>query len=413
MTQPRRAVNTDPESARPVLLPVDTEAEERGALGDEPLPEPPPKWALALSALLPGSGHFVTGAWVRGLLVMLGWGLLLGVAYLGWERISALPGRWSWEDAVATATLACALALLWGLTLRDLLRARARRALQKSDSQWRIAARHFQRNWLALAGLAVIVVLYLAALLAPLLAPHDPIEQIDIVGLRYLPPSIEYPLGTDRFGRDILSRILFGARISLAIAFIAVAISITLGTLIGAVAGYLGGRTDSLLMRFTDMVLSFPRLILLIMIIALFSPSIALVIAVLGLTQWPGTTRIVRGDVLSLRERDFIQAARALGMGKTRIIMRHLIPNVLAPIIVAATLGIGNTIVLEAGLSFLGLGVQPPTPSWGNMVAEGRQNLIGAWWVATFPGLAIVITVLAFNLVGDGLRDALDPRLRS
>jgi peptide/nickel transport system permease protein len=166
-------------------------------------------------------------------------------------------------------------------------------------------------------------------------------------------------------------------------------------------------------MRFTDMVLAFPRLVLLIMIVALFSPSIAVIITVLGLTQWPNTTRIVRGDVLSLREREFIQAAHALGMGKARIIFRHLIPNVLAPVIVTATLGIGNTIVLEAGLSFLGLGVQPPIPSWGNMVADGRDNLLGAWWVATFPGLVIVLTVLAFNLVGDGLRDALDPRLRS
>ncbi|HEX6694892.1 MAG TPA: ABC transporter permease, partial [Longimicrobiales bacterium] len=164
---------------------------------------------------------------------------------------------------------------------------------------------------------------------------------------------------------------------------------------------------------FTDMVLAFPRLVLLIMIVALFSPSIAVIIVVLGLTQWPGTTRIVRGDVLSLREREFIQAARALGMGRARVILRHLIPNVLAPVIVTATLGIGNTIVLEAGLSFLGMGVQPPTPTWGSMVAEGRDNLIGAWWVATFPGLIIVLVVLAFNLVGDGLRDALDPRLRT
>jgi peptide/nickel transport system permease protein len=149
------------------------------------------------------------------------------------------------------------------------------------------------------------------------------------------------------------------------------------------------------------------------MIVALFSPSVTLIILVLGLTQWPGTTRIVRGEVLSLREREYVQAAKSLGFSDTRIVMRHLIPNVLAPVIVTATLGIGNTIVMEAGLSFLGLGVQPPTPSWGNLVADGRQNLLGAWWVATFPGLAIVVTVLAFNLVGDGLRDALDPRLRT
>ncbi|MGH7507109.1 MAG: ABC transporter permease, partial [Longimicrobiales bacterium] len=213
-------------------------------------------------------------------------------------------------------------------------------------------------------------------------------------------------------GRDILSRIIYGARISLSIGFIATAISVTLGTLLGAVAGYLGGRADALLMRFTDMVLAFPRLVLLILIVALFQPSMLVIILVLGLTQWPGTTRIVRGDVLSLREREFIQAARALGLSRSRIILRHLVPNVLAPVIVTATLGIGNTIVLEAGLAFLGLGVPPPTPTWGDMVAAGRDNLTNVWWVATFPGLIIVLVVLAFNLVGDGLRDALDPRLR-
>jgi len=257
------------------------------------------------------------------------------------------------------------------------------------------------------------VVLYLVALLAPLIAPYDPIAQQDIVRTGFLPPSLEHPLGTDRFGRDVLSRIIYGARVSLSIAFVAVAIAITIGTILGAVAGYLGGRVDAAIMRFTDMVLAFPRLVLLIMIIALFSPSIFLIITVLGLTQWPSTARIVRGEVLSLREREFVMAARALGFGRWRIILRHLVPNVLAPVIVAATLGIGNTIVLEAGLSFLGLGVAPPTPTWGNMVADGRETLLSAWWVATFPGLTIVVTVLAFNLLGDGLRDALDPRLRS
>jgi peptide/nickel transport system permease protein len=286
-------------------------------------------------------------------------------------------------------------------------------APRAGESQWRIAARLFQRNRLAMAGLAVVLVLYLAALFAPVLAPFDPTAQGDLVRSSYLAPGGAHWLGTDQFGRDILSRILYGARISLLIAFVAVAISVTIGTLLGAVAGYVGGKVDSLIMRFTDLVLAFPRLILLILIIALTRPSIPLIIVVLGLTQWPGTARLVRGEVLSLREREFIQAARALGLSGARILFRHLIPNVLAPVIVAATLGIGNTIVLEAGLSFLGLGVQPPVASWGNMVADGRQNLIGAWWVATFPGLAIVLTVLAFNLVGDGLRDALDPRLRS
>lgn len=277
---------------------------------------------------------------------------------------------------------------------------------------WAIAVEHFKRNRLAVIGLGVVAGLYAVAVLAPLIAPYNPIAQHDLVRTGYLPPSPAHWLGTDRFGRDVLSRILYGARISLSIGFIAVAIAVVLGSGLGAVAGYLGGWLDAVIMRFTDMVLAFPRLVLLIMIVALFNQSITLIIVVLGLTQWPGVARLVRGEVLSLREREFIQAAYALGFRRARIILRHLLPNVLAPVIVAATLGIGNTIVLEAGLSFLGLGVRSPTPSWGNMVADGRQNLLGAWWVATFPGLVIVLTVLAFNLVGDGLRDAMDPRLR-
>jgi peptide/nickel transport system permease protein len=254
--------------------------------------------------------------------------------------------------------------------------------------------------------------MYLIALVTPLIAPHEPNVQYDLLTLRLVGVSAAHPLGTDQFARDVLSRLLYGARISLTIGFVAVGISVTIGTLLGAIAGFMGGIVDGAIMRFVDMVIAFPRLILLITVIAIFEPSIFLIITVLGLTLWPGTARIVRGEVLSLREREFVQAAEALGYSRRRIVMRHLIPNALGPVIVAATLGIGNTIVLEAGLSFLGLGVQAPTASWGTMVSDGRTHLLDAWWLATFPGLAIVFTVLAFNLVGDGLRDALDPRLR-
>jgi len=409
----------DPEAGLPAPIPemaAEPPAEDRGPDGRaEPTVS---TLSLALSAVLPGAGHLVAGAPARGGALLLAWGTLLGALWLGWEVVVGPPS--ALDEWVAVITLVASLALVWGVAMRDLRAARTAAAAaaagvegRAGDSQWAIATRHFRRNALAMVGLVTVLLLYLVALLAPMIAPYDPIAQGDLVRDSYMAPAAGNWLGTDQFARDMLSRIVYGARISLSIGFIAVAIAIVLGSLLGAIAGYIGGWMDSVLMRFTDMVMAFPRLVLLIMIIALFDPSITLIILVLGLTQWPGTARLVRGEVLSLREQEYVQAARALGFGRSRIILRHLIPNVLAPVIVAATLGIGNTIVLEAGLSFLGLGVQPPTPSWGTLVADGRQNLIGAWWVATFPGLAIVVTVLAFNLVGDGLRDALDPRLRS
>jgi len=547
----------------------------------------------AASSAAPGPARG-GAAWTRIATLALAWGFFFSVAYLARARIRALPGmeRVGIDMWLALATLVLTVGGLLWWTWRSVSPRHRARARRRGDSQWAIAARHFKKNWLAMAGMAVMVALYLITLFTPLVSPYDPAAQGDIINSRYLPPawrgggtvegggrfpagaavrltahaspgyvfagwtrggsnasadsvytvvatadtefrarfirgahvtarivpegagsvagvgtftrggavtvtatpvagyvfegwtrggeqvsasptytftadkdtrlvarfrsspgvsagsppppaaaaptrgvspgspaarpgedgtfvvraSVAPPhvMGTDKFGRDILSRVLYGARISLSIGFVAVAISITLGTLIGAVAGYFGGWADSVLMRFTDMMLAFPRLVLLIVVIAVFeSPSIWLVVVVLGLTGWMGTSRIVRGEVLSLREREFVQAARALGMGDLRIITRHVIPNTLAPVIVSATLGIGLTILTEASLSFLGLGVQPPTPSWGNMVADGRAALTEAWWIATFPGLAIVLTVVAFNLLGDGLRDALDPRLRT
>src|SRR6056297_672183 len=356
---------------------------------------------------LPGASMLRVGRWHLGALVLAVWLHSLVVLVV---RAPRIPDVWfsGFDGKLAVLTLA---ATFGGLVLHTWSDPEARKTLL--GPRWHPTVRSFQRNHMAVVGAWVVVAAYLLAVMAPLLAPYDPSLQGDLVQMRLTGPSAAHPLGTDHFARDIFSRMLYGARVSLSIGFIAVAISATLGTLIGAVAGYLGGWVDSVLMRMVDVVISFPRLILLITIIAVFQPSIFLIVVVLGLTQWPGTARLVRGEVLSLREREFVQAAEVLGFSRIRILARHLIPNALVPVIVAATLGIGNTIVLEAGLSFLGLGVQPPTPSWGTMVDAGRGNLLDAWWLSTFPGLAIVFTVLSFNLVGDGLRDALDPRLRS
>ena len=278
------------------------------------------------------------------------------------------------DHKIASLTLVAGLLGAWGWSMFDV--ARPAEMERSGTGQWSLAAQAFRKNRIAVIGVMVVVWVYLIALVTPLIAPHDPATQASLLTARLVAPGGEFPLGTDHLSRDVFSRIMYGARISLSIGFVAVGISVTIGTLLGAVSGYLGGWVDTVLMRFVDMVISFPRLVLLIAIVALFeSNSIFLIMAVLGFTQWPGTARIVRGEVLSLREREFIEAARALGFGRRRIILRHVIPNVLAPVIVVATLGIGNVIVLEAGLSFLGLGLQPPTPSWGSMVSDGRGIL--------------------------------------
>ncbi len=269
---------------------------------------------------------------------------------------------------------------------------------------------YFKKNRLAIAGVSTILIIFLVAIFAPFISPFDP-GKTDIA-IKLASPSLEHPLGTDHLGRDVFSRMLYGSGISLSVGFVAVSISIVIGIVVGALAGYYGKIIDSILMRFVDIMMCFPSFFLMLTVIALLGPSIYNVMIVIGVTSWMGTARFVRAEFLSLRERDFVQAAKALGISDRRTIFRHMLPNALAPVFVTATINIATAILIEAGLSFLGFGVQPPAPSWGNILTEGRIYIFDAWWLTLFPGLAILITVLSFNLFGEGLRDALDPRLR-
>ena len=272
-------------------------------------------------------------------------------------------------------------------------------------------SRRFLAHKAAVAGLVVFLVFIGVSLVAPLIAPCDPSAQSDPSIERYQPPSPSHPFGTDKFGRDVLSRVIYGARVSLGIGVAAVILASLLGTLLGAASAYSGGRVDGVVMWVVDGFLSFPRLLLLLTLVAFFANSIWLVVVVLAATGWMGFARLVRAEVLVLKESEFVQAAVAGGAGRGRIVLRHLVPNALGTVVVAATLRFAVIVLLESYLSFLGLGVQPPTPSWGSMVFDGREVLVAAWWVSAFPGLAIVGTVVSCNLLGDGLRDALDVRM--
>nr|WP_052643386.1 ABC transporter permease [Syntrophotalea carbinolica] len=266
-----------------------------------------------------------------------------------------------------------------------------------------------KHNRMALAGAVIVVAMFALAMLASVVG-RDP-GDIDITR-QLLAPCWQFPLGTDDLGRDVLARILYGARISLLVGFVAVGISTCIGVLIGALAGYYGGWIDSLVMRFVDIMLCFPSFFLILAVVAFLEPSIWNIMIVIGLTSWMGVARLVRAEFLSLRERDYVQAAKALGARDGRVIFLHILPNALSPILVSATLGVAGAILVESALSFLGIGVQPPTPSWGNMLIAGKQTLGTAWWLSVFPGLAILVTVLGYNLLGEGIRDALDPRLK-
>ena len=261
------------------------------------------------------------------------------------------------------------------------------------------------------AGIVVLVGFALAALFAPVLSPRDPLAQQVVAGMR--PPSAEHLMGTDKLGRDVFSRMLYGSRISLLVGAGVVATAAGIGTLLGLVAGYTGGLVDELLMRLTDIFFAFPALILAMAIAGALGPNLRNALIAIAAVTWPVYARLIRGQVLALKEQEFILAARALAVPRRRIILRHLLPNTLAPLLVQATFDLGAAITAVAGLSFIGFGAQPPTPEWGVMISEGRNYLATQWWLATFPALGILLVVAAFNLLGDGLRDALDPRLRT
>ena len=273
---------------------------------------------------------------------------------------------------------------------------------------WRLALERFLAHRLAVASLAVLLVLVLLVLFGPTLSPYNP-EHTNL-NLRYEPPSPTHVMGTDSLGRDLLTRIMFGGRVSLTVGVLAMTVAITLGVVMGGLAGFYGGVADAVLMRFVDMMLSFPRLFLLILFSVFFGGHFLTVVFLLGGLSWMSVSRLIRASFLSLKERQFVEAARALAVPNRRIMTRHLLPNALAPIIVAATLGIATAIIAESTLSFLGLGIQPPTPSWGNMLKDAQTDMAIAPWTAVFPGLAIFVTVVAINFIGDGLRDAFDPQ---
>jgi len=264
---------------------------------------------------------------------------------------------------------------------------------------------------MALFGLLVALLLALSAIFAPLIAPHHPTEDI-FRGMRGVGPSWDHPFGFDHLGRDLLTRVIFGTRVALTVGIFSTLISVAIGVIVGAIAGYFGGWVDTFLSRIIDTLMAFPIIALLIVLASVLGPSLVTTVTVIGVTVWSRYARVVRADVMSLRQQDFVIAARATGVADWRIIWRHILPNVLGPVIVLASLGVGSIIILEAALSFLGLGIRPPTPSWGGTLADGRAFILRYPSISIFPGLMIVITVLAFNFIGDGLRDALDPRQR-
>jgi len=374
-----------------------------------------PDRALLLLSLVPGLGHLLMGWQRRGLHLLV---FALGITLV-------LVGRWGpFRAGLAGPDIGARLASLFvivSLAATATFSVMDVRRLQRADpdagtqtaharSPLRIARRRFAAHRLAIAALYVIGFLYLLAILAPILAPYDPSAIENVLTTRYQPPSWDHLFGTDDFGRDLFSRALYGARVSLSVGFLAMVVAIVFGTIYGAVAGHFGGLVDNVLMRLVDVIIAFPTFFLLLMLVGLFEANIVFLVLILGLTSWTSTARLVRGEILSLKEREFVEGSRAIGLPGHLIIFRHLIPNALASVLVTAALMVGGMVGAEAGLSFLGIGIRPPTPSWGNLVSAGQDALLVAWWIAFFPGCLLAITILCFNLLADGLRDALDPK---
>jgi peptide/nickel transport system permease protein len=361
--------------------------------GELPIPRPAAGAAFRLSA---------SPLRVAGLLALIAW----------WRRAvmaEAMTGG-PWDARLAAIVLLAVLAAATVLGTCDVRRALGLPAAAPKRTPWRLAARRFAENRLAVAALWTIGALYLAAVLTPILAPFDPLAMDDVLQRRYLAPSGVHLFGTDEFGRDLFSRALYGGRVSLVIGVLAVAVAITIGGVYGAISGFIGGVVDNVLMRGIDVITSFPPVFVLLLLVAMFEIDIGGMILVLGFISWPGTARYIRGEVLSLKEREFVEGARAIGLPGHRILTRHIVPSALAPLLVNAALMVGMMVGAEAGLSFLGIGIRPPTATWGNMVGQGQDALLVAWWIAFFPGVLLTVTVLAFSLLADGLRDALDPK---
>ena len=364
-------------------------------------------------AFIPGLGHMALGRRFKGahLLTVTAAGVFL----LIWraERVAAAFSSRAIDQWIASLVLIGSLSLAIAYSRRDV-----GRLLEQGDqpsvvnkSPWGVAIRRFKENKLAVVSVYMIVLLYVVALLTPLLAPYDPAAIDNVLETRYMSPSGAHLFGTDEFGRDMFSRALYGARVSLSVGFLAMLISKGLGTFYGAVAAYFGGIVDAILMRFVDVIIAFPTFYLMLMLVGVFEANILLIILILGLTSWPGTARYIRGEILSLKEQEFAESARAIGLPPRLIIIRHLVPSALSPVLVSAALSVAGMIGAEAGLSFLGLGIRPPTPSWGNMVSGGQDALLVAWWVAFFPGALLALTLVSFSLLADGIRDALDPKV--